>query len=112
MTNKDTYNVSDALEYLATSADDFAEAVQMEVRLEALKKAVLAELMLASDEKTQSGKEAWAMIQPEYKSIAEVDYPNARRQVAFHKRREKWAETVIEVWRTQNANKRAAEKVR
>jgi len=52
------------------------------------------------------------MSQKEYRKICEEEYPLARRQVAYHKAKQKWATEVIAVWQTQNANKRAAEKVR
>lgn len=105
-------SVQSALEYLATSSDDYAQAVQDEARLDHLIKNTRAELIGISEEKTQAAKEAWAMSQKEYRKISETDYPLARRQVAYHKAKQKWATEVIAVWQTQNANKRAAEKVR
>lgn len=104
--------VSDALNYLATSADDYAQAVQDEARLEHLIKNTKAELIGISDQKTQAAKEAWAMSQSEYRKLCEDEYPLARRRVAYHRAKQKWAEEVISVWQTQNANKRAAERVR
>lgn len=105
-------SVSNALEYLATCAEDYADAVQSQARLEHLIKNTRAELIGISEEKTQAAKEAWAMSQKEYRKLSEDDYPLACRQVAYHKAKQKWAEETISVWQTSNANKRAAERVR
>ncbi|NHK29154.1 hypothetical protein FF098_014635 [Parvularcula flava] len=105
-------SVSEAVKYLAECPEEYAQAIHEEARLEQLAKNFKAVLMDDCDEKSMTAKEAWAMRQPEYRDITEKQLPDARRRVAYHKAKGKWADMVIEVWRTQNANKRAAERVR
>lgn len=104
--------VSEALEYLATSPDPVADAEMRKARVEEEKKIILAELMNSSKEKAYNAKETWARSQREYREYIEGDYAQAHRDAAFHRAKRAWAEATIEVWRTQNANKRAAERVR
>lgn len=105
-------SVSDALTYLATCADDYANAVMDEARLDELRKAIRAEFMRESDDKTIADREAFAITRKEYREVSEELLPDAKRRVAYHKARMKWADATIEVWRSQQANKRNAEKVR
>ena len=107
-----TDTVGDALRYLATSPQDYADAVRDEARLEHLIKNTRAELISVSEEKTQAGKEAWAMRQPEYRKLCEEDYPEAKRRVAYHKAKTKAAEMIISVWQTKSRMQREAESVR
>ena len=79
--------------------------------LDALTKTVLAELMGESDAKSATEREQWARAQARFKdhlgkvgAQAKADY-QARQRVAA-------ANAKLEVWRTQNANARAAERVR
>jgi hypothetical protein len=76
-----------------------------------LTKTVLAELMNESDAKSATEREQWARAQPRFKEhlakvgqMAKADYA-ARQRVAA-------ANAKLEVWRTQSANARAAERVR
>lgn len=104
-------SVDDALEYLAGSADDVAQSHFLKARNEEMKKIVKAELMRASNLKTGAEREAFAMASPEYKAIIE-DYAASCRRVEYHRAKRAWAEAQIEIWRTTNANARAAERVR
>lgn len=79
--------------------------------LDALTKTVLAELMGQSDAKSATEREQWARAQPKFRehlervgAQAKADY-QSRQMVAA-------ANARLEVWRTQNANARAAERVR
>lgn len=79
--------------------------------LDSLTKTVLAELMGESDAKSAAEREQWARAQPRFRDhlakvgqAAKADY-TARQRVAA-------ANAKLEVWRTQNANARAAERVR
>jgi hypothetical protein len=79
--------------------------------LDALTKTVLAELMGQSDAKSATEREQWARAQPKFRehlervgAQAKADY-QARQRVAA-------ANAKLEVWRTQNANARAAERIR
>lgn len=105
-------DVSKALEYLATSAEAYGQAVRLEASLGELAKNFKAELMMQSDAGSQSAKETHAMTHPEYREITEDKLPGAKRAVAYHKARQKWAETVVSVWQTRARMQREAEKVR
>ncbi len=79
--------------------------------LDALTKTVLAELMSESDAKSATEREQWARAQPRFKEhlakvghMAKADYAARQRVMA--------ANSKLEVWRTGNANARAAERVR
>ncbi len=79
--------------------------------LDALTKTVLAELMGQSDAKSATEREQWARAHPTFKEhlakvgkFARMDYEWRQRYAA--------ANCKLEVWRTANANARAAEKVR
>lgn len=79
--------------------------------LDALTKTVLAELMGQSDAKSATEREQWARAQPKFRehlervgAQAKADYQSRQRVAAANAR--------LEVWRTQNANARAAERVR
>lgn len=76
-----------------------------------LTKSVLAELMSQSDAKASTEREQWARAHPTFKEhlakvgkFAKLDYEWRQRYAA--------ANAKMEVWRTQNANARAAERVR
>jgi len=79
--------------------------------LDTLTKTVLAELMGESDAKASTEREQWARAQPRFKdhllrvhNAAKADYQARQRYSA--------ANAKMEAWRTQNANNRAAERVR
>jgi hypothetical protein len=79
--------------------------------LDALTKTVLAELMGESDAKSATEREQWARAQPRFKEhlakvgqAAKFDYQWRQRYAA--------ANSKLEVWRTTNANIRAAERLR
>lgn len=110
MSNSD--EVGEALRYLAGCAEEYAAAVREEARLSELAKNIRAELMLASEERTQAAKEAEAMTCPNYREITEVKLPLAKREIAYHKAKQKWAETVVSVWQTRARIQREAERVR
>lgn len=76
-----------------------------------LTKSVLAELMGQSDAKSSTEREQWARANTTFKEhlakvgkFAKLDYEWRQRYAA--------ANAKMEVWRTQNANARAAERVR
>lgn len=78
---------------------------------DALTKTVLAELMARADGKTAVEREHWARMQPEFKDHLEKVGRFAKQDHTW-RRRYAAAEAKLEVWRTENANNRAAERVR
>lgn len=79
--------------------------------MDSLTKSVLADLVSQSNETSEAARERWARSQEEYKD-------HLKKVGAFAKDAYRWrqrysaAEVKIEIWRTQNANARAAERVR
>lgn len=79
--------------------------------LDSLTKTVLAELMGESDAKSSAEREQWARAQSRFRDhlakvgqAAKFDYQARQRYAA--------ASSKLEVWRTQSANVRAAERIR
>jgi hypothetical protein len=102
-------DVSDALEILAN--EEGAAWRGTHNYLDALTKTVIAKLMGESNEKTSTAQEAAARRHPDFidhlKRLKEADSQD-------HRWRQRYAaaEAKIEIWRTINANQRAAERVR
>ena len=78
---------------------------------DALTKTVLAELVSRADGKSAVERETWARSQPEFREhlekvgkFAKEDYRWRQRYAA--------ANAKLEIWRTENANARAAERIR
>jgi hypothetical protein len=104
-------SVDNALRYLAESAEEAAQARADKVYLTEFRKTKKAELMNKSDAETESGRERHAYAHKDYKGVLE-GYKEAVRQDALHSFKRTAAEAVIEAWRTQQANIRAAESIR
>lgn len=101
--------VERALEIL--SNEEGAAARASHEYLSDLSKSVLAKLIAQSDETSQIGKENWARAQPEY--MEHLEKVGRFAKLAYQwRQRYSAAEAKIEVWRTMNANMRAAERVR
>lgn len=102
-------DVSKALEILADEEGAAARAAHEYT--DALTKSVLADLMGQANETSEAARERWARSQPMFKDhlakvgkFAKADYQFRQRYAA--------AEAKIEIWRTENANARAMERVR
>lgn len=102
-------DMHDVLQVLADETGAAARA-QHEY-LDDLSKVVLAKLMSESDAGSATAKDAEARAHPDYRrhllevrDAADLDYRWRQRYAA--------ANAKMEVWRTQNANARAAERVR
>lgn len=103
--------VSDALNYLAQEPHPIAVARGDLTRAENERKAVRSRVFLMANGKTIAEREATAEASDEYARAIERE---ARAAEAYEGARAKisWANAAIEVWRTANANARAAERVR
>lgn len=103
-------DVEYALEILANEEGAAARAASE--YMDALTKTILAEIMgECHNDMSMVAKETWARAQPRFaehlkkvREISERDYRWRRRYEA--------ASAKIEAWRTENANQRAAERVR
>ena len=103
-------NISDALAYLADDPHPIAVARKRLTEAENYCKALYASAFLHAEGSVEARK-----------AIAEtdVDHQNAKAveaeapfDIERHKARIKAAEMILEIWRTENANARAAERVR
>ena len=103
-------NVQTALEYLAIDPHPGALARKYLVDAENNSKAVFARLYLAADGAV-AAREAIATCAPEYIE-AKASEAEAVMELERHRARSKAAEMLLEVWRSENANARAAERIR
>lgn len=103
--------VSAALTYLSTSTMDSAKAKADRVMAEHRRKRVRAQLILDSDQTTAAMREADAEASDAY-GIACMAERDAVERDEYHRAARIKADAIIEAWRTENANIRAAEKVR
>ena len=103
-------NISDALAYLAIDPHPLALARKYVVDAENLTRLVYAELYVKTSG-TVKERESEVECNTEY-----VDAKAAEAETILelerHKARARAAEMLIEVWRSENANVRAAERVR
>lgn len=104
-------NVSDALAYLAADPHPIALARKDLTDCENNREKIFAELFRACNDKTVREKEAFVETCPTYREARDEE-AEAAMQLERHKARVRAAEMLIEVWRSENANARAAEKVR
>lgn len=103
-------NISDALAYLAIDPHPLALARKYVVDAENAAKGIYASMFLKSSG-TVKERESEAECAHAYVA-AKVDEAEAILDLERHKSRARAAEMLIEVWRSENANVRAAERVR
>src|SRR6185312_9060420 len=103
-------NVSDALAYLADDPHPLALARKDITDAENNAKRVYSSAFLAASGSVEARK-AIAETDEEFVK-AKADEAEAIKELERHKARAKAAEMLIEVWRTEQSNIRAAEKVR
>ena len=103
-------NISAALEYLAIDPHPVALAKKNVTDSENKCKELFAKSFLTADGSV-AAKEATATCNPDY-IAAKAAEANDILDLERHKARSRAAEMLIEVWRSENANARAAERVR
>ena len=103
-------NVSDALAYLATDPHPLALARKDVTDAENAREAEFAGLFVVA-EGTVRDRESAVERNASYQALKAAE-AEAELALERHKARVKAAEMLIEVWRTENANIRAAERVR
>lgn len=104
-------NVTDALIYLADDPHPLAMARYRLTIAENKSRETFARLFLASGEKTNDAKKAGVESDPTY-SEAKAAEAEAILEMERHRARVKAAKMLIEVFRTENANARAEERIR
>lgn len=102
--------VSKALAYLAEDPHPIAAARHSLSIAENAAKELFALALLAADGAVEV-KKAKAETDANYQD-AKINEADAQRELERHRTRVKAAEMIIEVWRSENANARAAERVR
>lgn len=103
--------MEEALRYLASSSDHIAAARAMRLRAEFKRKRVRAKLILESNQPSAITREAWAEAHPVYHEACEEEVRAVEADEHARAERNK-AETIIEAWRTENANQRAGSQFR
>lgn len=103
-------NISDALAYLADDPHPVALARKDVTDAENQAKEIYAEAFLKA-EGTVKERESLADTNPAVKAARKIE-SGAVLELERHKARSKAAEMLISVWQSENANIRAAERVR
>lgn len=103
-------NISDALAYLAIDPHPLALARKYVVDAEIFCKGLYAQAFLNAEGSVEA-RRAVAETTVDYQN-AKVTENEAILDLERHKARARAAEMLIEVWRSENANVRAAERIR
>lgn len=103
--------VEEALNYLAGSSDHIAAARAMRLRAEFKRKRVRAKLILESNQSSAVAREAWAEAHPLYFEACENEVKAVEADERARAERNK-ADTILEVFRTQEATLRAGQNFR
>lgn len=103
--------VEAALRYLSENTAATAKAKADRVMAEHNRKVVRAKLILDAPDGPMTMKEAWAEAHNNY-SIACMNEAESVKADEYHRAARAKAEAIIEAWRTEQSNIRAAERVR
>lgn len=103
--------MEEALTFLATSSQNLAEARAMRFRAEHSRKRVRANLILQSDEKSAIMREAWAEQHEAYAKAVDFEVEAIRMDEYYRAERNR-CDSVIEAWRSEQANQRAGQNFR
>jgi hypothetical protein len=104
-------NVHDALAYMAIDPHPIALARKDAEDAETNVKTIYSRLFLSSQEGSDKRREADALQNSDYLE-AKANENTAIMELERHKRRASAAEMLVSVWQSENANARAAERVR
>ena len=103
-------NVSDALTYLADDPHPIARARHALTNRTNDAKRIFAEAFLSAEGSVDARK-AIAETTPDYQAAKSLE-AESELELERHRARIKAAEMLLEIWRTENANMRAAERIR
>jgi hypothetical protein len=103
--------VGAALRYLSENTAASAKAKADRVMAEHLRKRTRAQVIMSSTQTTAGMREAEAEASNAYLAACE-DERNAIEADEYHRAARAKAEAIISAWQTENANIRAAERVR
>lgn len=99
-----------AFDYLNENSDKIAAARANVLRMEYKVKAVKARLVLTADG-AMGLREAYAVSSPEYAAVCE-EHVKSVEAWEFATDQRNRAQYVIEAWRTENASRRAIDRIR
>ena len=102
--------VHDAVNYLVTNSVKAATAKGHQVRADYARKRIHAQLILSAPHSTHGMRVAWADAHDDY---AEICRKLAKAEVAveYHRNMRSRAETICEMWRTEQATLRGLRRV-
>lgn len=103
--------VSKALAYLADDPHPIAVARHSVTEAENNSKRIYSTKFLGSSGSSAAAREAEAVCDPLYTEAKALEAASIQ-EYERHRARVKAAEMIIEVWRSENANARAAERIR
>lgn len=101
--------VDAAVEYLSTQGAAAADAKGHQVRAHYHRRKVYAKLVLAAPHKAVEMRKAWAEAHADHQEACEK-LAQAERVVEWHHNERSRADTVIEMWRTEQATLRGLAK--
>ncbi len=102
--------VHTAVNYMTTMSNAAAEAKGNLVRAEYHRKRIRAQLILASDQKSQGLREAFAEAHDDYAEVCEK-LAKCEREYEWHRNERSKCDTVCEMWRTEQATMRGLRRV-
>lgn len=100
-----------AIQYLATASQMTAAARANRIRAEHKRKRTRAMLILQSEERSATMREAWAEAHDLYAEACEAEALAAETD-EFHRNERNKADSIIEAWRTESASQRAGSNFR
>lgn len=98
--------IETAIQYLATASEITAAARANRIRAEHKRKRTRAMLILQSQERSATLREAWAEAHDLYSEACEAE-AKAVEADEFHRNERNKADTIIAAWQTEGANNRA-----
>ncbi len=102
--------VHTAVDYLTTQSQMAAEAKGNLVRADYHRKRIRAQLMLASDQKSQGLREAYAEAHPDYAAIVEK-LALCEEAYEWHRGERNKCEVITSMWQTEQATLRGLRRV-
>ena len=102
--------VHDAVDYLTTNSQTAATAKGCQVRADYARKRIHAQLVLDAPHTTQGMRVAWADAHKDYQEACEK-MAAAEEDVEYHRNMRSRAETICEMWRTEQATLRGLRRV-
>lgn len=104
-------SIEAALDYLAQDPHPSATALWQAIKAKLDREALFADLFAVAEGKSIDAKKCWVERQAEYQEAKQLE-AGCQYEVARHKARTEWADTVTRLYQTAKADARASERVR